>query len=575
MHLRSDIMTQGPSRAPARAMLRAAGITDRDLGKPLIAVANTWSEVTPCNIHLRALAERVKAGIRAAGGIPIEFNTIVVSDGISMGTEGMRCSLVSREIIADSIELAVRGHSLDGVIAISGCDKTVAGTVMALARMDLPSMMLYGGSIMPGRFEGRDVTIQDVFEAVGSCAAGKLSETKLHQLEQAACPGAGACGGQFTANTMSTAFAMMGISPLWANDVPATDPRKGDVAERCGRQMVELVRTNTTARQIITRTSITNAVAAVAATGGSTNAVLHLLAVAHEAGIPFTVDDFEAVSARTPTIADMKPWGRFTAPDFFRAGGIGVVARKLRDAGLIDNERTVTSRSLFEEVDDSPETPGQQVIRSVDQALKDRGGIAVLRGSLAPEGCIIKLSGQARHHFRGPARVFDGEEAAFLAVSERRIVSGDVVVIRHEGPAGGPGMREMRAVTASLVGQGLTEVALITDGRFSGATHGFMVGHVSPEAATGGPIGLLRDGDVIEIDTKLATINVLADLKHRTTSPAPARTQAAVLTKYAKLVTSASCGGVTSPFSPSPTHTPNASGQDVAARTCLTSGVSR
>jgi dihydroxy-acid dehydratase len=549
--LNSDSMKRGVARAPARAMLFATGLTPADLDKPFVAVANTWSEVTPCNFHLRGLAERVKAGVRAAGGVPIEFNTVVVSDGISMGTDGMRASLVSREVIADSIELAVRGHAFDAVVTVCACDKTVAGCAMALARLDLPGLLLYGGSIQPGSFNGRDVTIQDVFEAVGAAAAGRITEGQLAELERVACPGAGACGGQFTANTLSTAFATMGISPIDANDVPATDPRKLDVAQRCGRLVMDLLRDNVTSRRVITRASIRNAVAMVAATGGSTNAALHLLAVAHEAGVPFTLDDFEAVSARTPTIADLKPWGRFTAIDFERAGGVRLVASRLMRAGLLTDNVTVTGRTLFQELEGASETLAQQVIVPVDRALKPRGGIMVLRGSLAPEGCVIKVSGQARASHRGPARVFDCEEDAFAAVQSRRIEPGDVVVIRNEGPVGGPGMREMLGVTAALVGQGLgPDVALVTDGRFSGATHGFMVGHVAPEAAVGGPIGLLRDGDTIGIDLDVANrrIDVESDLSGRTASPRVRRAPVwSALAKYAALVSSAARGAVTSP----------------------------
>ncbi|MBC8108411.1 MAG: dihydroxy-acid dehydratase [Anaerolineae bacterium] len=541
-------MKRGISRAPARAMLLATGLTHADLEKPLVAVVHSWSDVSPCNFNLREVAEQVKAGIRAAGGTPIEFNTIVVTDGISMGTEGMKGSLVSREVIADSIELAVRGHSLDAVVAISGCDKTIAACVMALARLDLPSLMLYGGSIMPGQFEGRDVTIQDVFEAVGACAAGKISEKSLTDLESRACPGAGACGGQFTANTLSTAFATMGISPLGANDVPATDPRKAAVARNCGTLVMNLIKRGITARQIITRASIQNACAMVAATGGSTNAALHMLAVAYEAGVPFTLDDFEAVSSRTPTIADLKPWGRFTAPDFDRAGGVPLVSSILKKAGLLTDQLTVTGRSLFAELETARETPGQQVVHPIDRPLKSRGGIMVLRGSLSPEGCVIKLSGQSRTSFRGPARVFDSEELAFAAVQARAINAGDVVVIRNEGPVGGPGMREMLGVTAALIGQGLTDVALVTDGRFSGATHGFMVGHVSPEAAVGGPIGKLRDGDVISIDIANKRIDVETEILDRIATTPERNTPAwSVLAKYAALVSSAATGAVTSP----------------------------
>lgn len=547
--LPSDAMKSGVARAPARSMLLATGLKPEDMAKPFVAVINTWSEVTPCNLHLRSLAERVKAGVRAAGGVPIEFNTVIVSDGISMGTHGMRASLVSREAIVDSIELVVRGHSLDALIVLCGCDKTTAAAAMALARLDLPSLLLYGGSIMPGKFGGRNVTIQDVFEGVGACAAGKMTEADLCELERSACPGAGSCGGQFTANTLSTAFAMLGISPLDANDVPATDPRKPLVAERCGRLVMQLVRQGITARQIINRASLENAVATVAATGGSTNAVLHLLAVAYEAGVPFTLDDFETVSARTPVLGDLKPWGRFTAPDFEAAGGIGVIGQRLKAANLLHNNLTVTGLSLFEELQYTRESPGQEVIRPLEKPIQKRGGIMILHGSLAPEGCVLKFTGQKRIRHRGPARVFDGEEAAFAAVQARQIRPGDVVVIRQEGPVGGPGMREMLAVTAALMGQGLgEEVALITDGRFSGATHGFMVGHVAPEAAVGGPLALLREGDMICIDTERRTLDVEADLSQRQAMlQAPERPMWPVLAKYASLVSSASCGAVTRP----------------------------
>jgi dihydroxy-acid dehydratase len=545
----SDKIKTGMSRAPARAMLRATGLGDADLVKPFVAVCNTWTEVTPCNIHLRALAEDVKRGIRVAGGVAIEFNTIVVTDGIAMGTDAMRASLASREVIADSIELAVYGHAFDAVVAISGCDKTVAGTVMALARLNLPSLMLYGGSIMPGRCEGKNITIQEVFEAVGACASGKISPSKLIEIEKAACPGAGACGGQFTANTLSTAFAMMGISPVDANDVPATDPRKPAVAERCGRLVMELLEKNIRARDIITRTAIENAAAMVSATGGSTNAVLHLLAVAHEADVEFTIDDFEAVSARTPTIADMKPWGRFTAPEFAAAGGVGLVARRLKEAGLIKDNMTASGRRLFDEIAQAKEAPDQQAIVTVEDPLKSHGGIVIFRGSLSPEGCVVKLSGQSKQGHRGPARVFESEEQAFEAVQAGKIRAGDVLIIRNEGPVGGPGMREMLGVTAALVGRGLgDEVALITDGRFSGATHGFMVGHVSPEAARGGPIGLVRNGDMINLDVKHRRVDVEADLSHRRyEQPQLGRSMPAALAKYAALVSSASQGAVTSP----------------------------
>ena len=480
--MRSDAIKKGVSRAPARSMLKATGLTDADLERPLVAVANTWSEVTPCNYHLRRLAEKVKEGIRAAGGTPIEFNTIVVSDGIAMGTEGMKASLISREVVADSIELVVQGHLFDAVVALSGCDKTIPGTVMALARMNLPSLMLYGGSIMPGRFKDHDVTIQDVFEAVGACAAGRMTEKELHELEDVACPAAGACGGQFTANTMSTATTMLGISPMGANEIPALDPRKDEAAFHCGELVMQMLRDDLRPSKIITRAALENAIASVAATGGSTNGVLHLLAIARETEVPLTLEDFDTISSRTPVLADMKPFGRFTAPDMEKAGGMRLLAKRLIDAGLMHDGMTVTGRTLFEEVKDAKEEPGQNVIHTVDAPLKPTGGFAILHGSLAPEGCVVKLAGHERLDHTGPARVFDREEDAFEAVQEGKIKAGDVVVIRYEGPKGGPGMREMLAVTAALVGQGLGEsVALLTDGRFSGATHGLMVGHVAPE----------------------------------------------------------------------------------------------
>jgi dihydroxy-acid dehydratase len=546
--MRSDLLKKGPARAPARAMLKGAGFTDADLEKPLVGVANTWTEVTPCNMHLRALAEKVKEGIRGAGGTPIEFNTIAVSDGISMGTEGMKASLVSREVIADSIELFTFGHMLDGVVALSGCDKTIPGTVMALARLDVPSLMLYGGAIAPGRFDGRDVTIQDVFEAVGAHAAGKMTDGDLRRLEDRACPGAGACGGQFTANTMATALAFLGMSPLGANEVPATDPAKDDVARACGAAVMRLIKDDVRPRSLITRTSLENAITSVAATAGSTNAVLHLLAIAREAEVPLVIDDFDPISARTPVIADLKPGGRFYAVDMHRAGGERLLGARLREGGLLRDAPTCTGRSLFDEIAESRETPGQQTIRSVGSPFKPRGGFAILRGSMAPEGCVLKLAGHDRQEHVGPARVFDGEEAAFAAVQEGRIQAGDVVVIRYEGPRGGPGMREMLAVTAALVGRGLGDsVALVTDGRFSGATHGMMAGHVSPEAERGGPIALVRDGDVVRIDVSARRLDVDADLEKRASESKPRarRRVGGVLAKYAALVSSASEGAVT------------------------------
>jgi dihydroxy-acid dehydratase len=530
-------------------MLKGAGYTEADLEKPLVGVANTWTEVTPCNMHLRALADHVKAGIRAAGGTPVEFNTIAVSDGISMGTEGMRASLVSREIIADSIELFAMAHALDGIVALSGCDKTIPGTIMALARIDVPSLMLYGGPIAPGRFQGRDVTIQDVFEGVGAYAAGKMTASDLRVLEDKACPGAGACGGQYTANTMAMAAAFLGISPFGANEVPATDPRKAEVAHACGRLLMDLVARDVRPRSLLTRAAFENAITTAAATAGSTNAVLHLLAIAHEAEVPLSIDEFDPIAARTPVIADLKPGGRFTAVDMHRAGGERLLGARLREAGLLRDGPTCTGRTLFAEIDQAHESAGQQVVRAPGASLKPRGGFAILRGSLAPEGCVLKLAGHDRMRHVGPARVFDGEEAAFAAVQAGAIHEGDVVVIRYEGPRGGPGMREMLAVTAALVGRGLGDsVALVTDGRFSGATYGMMAGHVAPEAERGGPIAFLRDGDRVVFDVETRRLDVEADLSGRTSSfESPRRRVGGVLAKYAALVSSASEGAITRP----------------------------
>ena len=547
--MRSDAIKKGIARAPARAMFKAMGLTDNDLDRPLVGVANTWTELTPCNVHLHELGKSVKEGIRSAGGTPFEFNTIAVSDGISMGTSGMRASLVSREAVADTIELAVRGHLLDGVVAISGCDKTIPGTVMALARLDLPSLMIYGGSIYPGRYQDKDVTIQDVFEAVGACAAGVITEQDLRDLEDVACPGAGACGGQFTANTMSTAMTVLGISPMGVNDIPALDSRKKEVAFYSGEIVMQLIEQGITARQIITRTALENAIASVAATAGSTNAVLHLLAIAREASVDLSIDDFDGISAATPVIADLKPAGRFTAPDVDRAGGLRLLIKRLLDGGFLKDQPTVSGKTLAEEAEEAEETAGQEVIRSLEMPIKSRGGIAILHGSLAPEGCVVKLAGHERTHHSGPARVFDSEELAFAAVQNGDIEAGDVIIIRYEGPKGGPGMREMLAVTAALMGQGLGDsVALVTDGRFSGATHGFMVGHVAPEAAKGGPIALVRDGDTVTLDVDARTLDVEEDMGPRRSEwrPPEPRYVKGALAKYARLVSSASEGAVTS-----------------------------
>nr|MBI3613140.1 dihydroxy-acid dehydratase [Nitrospirota bacterium] len=550
---KSHDLLDGPGRAPARAMLKAVGFTDEDLTKPLVGVANTWIEVMPCNYHLRRLSERVKAGIRAAGGTPIEYNTIAVSDGISMGTEGMKASLISREVIADSIELVARGHLFDAVVALSGCDKTIPGTVMALARLNVPSLMLYGGSIMPGQFQGHNVTIQDVFEAVGRHASGKMSNAELKDLEDHACPGPGACGGQFTANTMAIAFEFLGISPMGMNGVPAMDSHKDDVAFRCGQMVMDLLKQDLRPRKIITRKSIENAIASVATTGGSTNAVLHLLAVAREAGVKLTIDDFDKINRKVPLLADLKPGGRFTASDLYAAGGTTLVAKRLLDAGILHPDQpTVTGKTIGEEARSATETPGQQVLRPLSNPLKATGGQVILKGNLAPEGCVVKVAGHSMMKFRGPAKVYDREEDAFAAVKAGRIKAGDVVVIRYEGPSCGPGMREMLGVTAAIVGEGLGDsVTLLTDGRFSGATHGLMAGHVAPEAAKKGPIAAVKNGDMIVFDIAKRRLDVeltAKEIKARLAkwkAPAPRYTMG-VMAKYARHVSSASEGAVTS-----------------------------
>src|SRR6202171_1384071 len=548
---KSARLTEGDDRAGARAMLRAIGFSREDLAKPIIGVGHSWIETMPCNFNHRRLAEKVKAGIRAAGGTPMEFNTIAVSDGVSMGTEGMRASLVSRETIADSIELVSRGHLLDGLVGIVGCDKTIPAAVMALARLDLPGLVLYNGSIAPGRFRGHDVTIQDVFEAVGAAAAGTMSNNDVHELEDVACPGAGACGGQFTANTMATVLELLGISPAGLNDVPATDPAKHDAAFEAGRIAMQLVRDDTRPSQVITRDAIENAITAIAATGGSTNGVLHLLAIAYELGIDLKIDDFDRIAPRTPIVADIKPGGRFVATDLHAAGGVALVARELLKAGLVHGDApNVDGRSLAEVATAVVETPGQEVVVPIETPLKATGGLAVLRGNLAPDGCVVKLAGHERLFHSGPARVFESEEACFAAVKARTIVPGDVVVIRYEGPAGGPGMREMLHVTAALVGEGLgDEVALITDGRFSGATHGVMVGHVGPEAAHGGPIAAVRDGDTIELDVEARELRLLLsddEIAARLADVVvpPPRYTRGVFARYAAGVSSASEGAV-------------------------------
>ena len=546
--MQSDNIKAFPDRAPARAMLRGTGLSTTDLEKPLIAVVSTFSDVTPCNMHLRELAAAVKDGVRAAGGTPIEGNTIVVSDGISMGTSGMRASLVSRDWIADTIELFVRGHSFDGVVVLTGCDKTIPAAAMALGRINIPGLALYGGSIMPGRFQGRDVTIQDVFEAVGACAAGKMSHEELRDLEGKACPGAGACGGQFTANTMATALAFLGIASMDGTDLPALHPDKPAAAQAAGRAVMDMVRSGLTPRQIMTAEAFENAISAVMVTGGSTNAVLHLLAIAREVGVPLTLQDFDRLSRSTPVLADLKPGGKYAAPDMTLAGGLRLVAQRLKQQGRLHNGLTVSGQQMHAEADAAVERDGQKVLRPWSQPIKPEGGIAILRGTLAPEGCVVKLVGHDRRQHIGPARVFDNEPDAFAAVQEGRIQAGDIIVIRHVGPAGAPGMPEMLAVTAALMGVGLGDsVALVTDGRFSGATHGFMVGHVAPEAARGGPIALIEDGDVITLDVDQRILDVAAPLADRAVSYVPkAPTELyGVLAKYAQLVGSASEGAPT------------------------------
>jgi len=558
---RSSAITDGRDRAPSRAMFKAIGFTDEDLRKPLIGVANTWIETMPCNFHLRRLSAKMKDGIRLAGGTPMEFNTIAISDGETMGTEGMRASLVSREIIADSIELVCRGQLFDALICLVGCDKTIPAAAMALARLNIPGLILYGGTIAPGKYRGQDVTIQDVFEAVGANAAGKITEKELTELEDVACPGAGACGGQYTANTMSTVMEMIGISPIGFNSMPAIDPVKDDVAFQCGALILHLLREGICPKDILTRPAFENAIAGVAATGGSTNAVLHLLAMARECGVPLHIDDFHTISERTPLLADLKPAGRFVAADMHRAGGVRLLVRRLIEGKHLHPDAiTVTGRRLGEESETAQESAGQAVIAPLDKPLKKTGGLVILHGNLAPGGCVAKISGHERLTHRGPARVFESEEEAMSAVTSKQIRAGDVVVIRNEGPRGGPGMREMLSVTAALVGEGLGEsVALVTDGRFSGATRGLMLGHVSPEAALRGPIAGVREGDIIHIDVgkRVAEVEISdATIKQRLAEwkPRPLRYPAGVFAKYAALVSSASEGAITRADMPTAKH---------------------
>jgi dihydroxy-acid dehydratase len=548
---RSRALTEGPERAAARAYLHGIGYSAEDLAKPIVGVAHSWIETMPCNFNNRVLAAKVKEGIRAAGGTPMELNTIAISDGITMGTAGMRASLVSREVIADSIELVASAHAFDALVTISGCDKTIPGSVMALARLDIPGLMLYGGSIRPGHFKGQEVTIQQVFEAVGAHAAGTISDAELHELEEAASPGAGACAGQFTANTMAMAFEVLGISPAGSSMVPAEDGRKLEVARQCGELVMDVLGRGQRPSEVITREALENAIAAVAMSGGSTNGVLHLLAVAREAGVPLRIDEFDAISERTPLLCDLQPGGQYAATDLYAAGGVPLVLKRMHEAGVLnEGAATVTGRTIGEHATEAAETEGQRVVRSLEEPLKATGGFAILRGNIAPDGCVVKLAGHERRKHTGPARVFDGEEAAMAAVLGKQVSPGDVIVIRGEGPAGGPGMREMLSVTAAIVGEGLGEtVALITDGRFSGATHGFMAAHVAPEAARGGPIGALADGDEITIDVDARRLDValaeeeIAARQGSYVTPSHDHAEIAIQ-KYAKLVGSAAEGAV-------------------------------
>ncbi len=554
MKLHSYTITQGKDRAPARSFLKSIGYSDEDLKRPIIGIANTWIGTMPCNFNLRELAVDVATGVREAGGTPMEFNTIAISDGITMGTEGMKTSLVSREVIADSIELVARGHMFDGIVALVACDKTIPGAAMALLRLNVPGVILYGGTMLPGRYRGKDITIQDVFEAVGANAAGRVSDDELLAMENAACPGVGACGGQYTANTMATVMEIIGLSPMGLNAIPQVDERKHEAAKQCGPVILNAVRKNIRPRDIVTRAALENAIAGTAASGGSTNAVLHLLAFAREAGVPLSIDDFQEISSKTPLLADLKPAGKYTAADVDKAGGIPVLAKRLHDGGYVHSEAlTITGKSFGEQIEIAKETPGQDVIRPLENPLKKSGGIVILKGSLAPQGCVVKVTGLKRTSQTGPARVFENEEAAMQALLDRKMKANDIVVIRYEGPRGGPGMREMLGPTSAIVGEGLSEtVALVTDGRFSGATRGLMVGHVAPEAAVGGPIAAVREGDSITIDIERREINLnisITELHERLAGfsrPAP-RYTTGVMAKYAALVGSASDGAITSP----------------------------
>ena len=548
----SHALTDGPDRAGARAMLKAVGFTDDDLAQPIVGVATTWIETMPCNLNQRRLAEFVKQGIRAAGGTPMEFNTVAVSDGVTMGTEGMKASLISREVIADSIELVARGHLFDGIVCLVGCDKTIPAGAMALGRLDIPGLVLYNGTIYPGTYKGQPADVVTVYEAIGAYRAGKITLEELYEAENGACPGAGACGGQFTANTMATALEFLGLSPGGLNGIPAEDPRKDEAAVRAGELVMTLVHHDIRPRQLVTRRSLENAVASVAATGGSTNAVLHLPAIAAEFGLDLSLDAFTEIADRTPLIADMRPGGRYMASDMFEAGGVGIVMRELLKRDLLHgDERTVDGRTIAKVAADTVETPGQPVVKPIETPIKPFGGLTILRGSLAPEGCVVKLAGHERRHHRGPARVFDSELECFAAVRDQQIRAGDVVVIRYEGPVGGPGMQEMLSVTGAIQGQGLGEhVALLTDGRFSGGTHGLMIGHVAPEAAVGGPIALVEEGDIVVVDVDAKELNLevdeatLAERRSRWSPPAPHYTTG-VMAKYAALVSSASEGAIT------------------------------